>query len=134
MAYVRCIPALEEMELPGDQQAGAEIVKKALDSPLRQIAINSGMDASVVAGGVMASAQHVGFNALTEPHEDLVKAGIVDPLKVVRIALENAVSVSGMMLITEALITEAPKKEEEEKEKGKKEKKKEKRYAEGSVH
>jgi len=71
----------------------------------------------------------VGFNALTETHEDLVKAGIVDPLKVVRIALENAVSVSGMMLITEA-----PKKEGEEKEKGKKEKKKEKRYAEGSVH
>jgi chaperonin GroEL len=94
-----------------DERTGVEIVKRALEEPLRQIANNAGMEGSVVAHKVGELPGNEGFNALTEDYEDLVEAGIVDPVKVCRSALENATSIASMLLTTEALVTEKPEKE-----------------------
>jgi chaperonin GroEL len=96
-----------------DQQAGIDIVRKALESPLRQIAENSGVEGSIVVGRIKAEKanKNFGFNAQTEEYGDLVEMGIIDPAKVVRVALQNAASVAGILITTEAAIAEAPKKE-----------------------
>jgi len=95
-----------------DVQAGIKIVLKALESPIRQIAQNAGVDASIVVGKVMESKSNTfGFDAQAEEYKDLVQAGIIDPTKVVRVALQDAASVSGLLVMTEAMIAEAPKKE-----------------------
>jgi chaperonin GroEL len=96
-----------------DQQAGIEIVRKALESPIRQIAENSGVEGSIVVGRIKAEKanKNFGFNAQTEEYGDLVEMGIIDPAKVVRVALQNAASVAGLLITTEAAIAEAPKKE-----------------------
>ncbi len=95
-----------------DVQAGIKIVLKALESPIRQIAQNSGVDASIVVGKVMESKSNTfGFDAQAEEYKDLVQAGIIDPTKVVRVALQDAASVAGLLVMTEAMIAEAPKKE-----------------------
>jgi len=94
-----------------DEEVGVNIVRRALEEPLRQIAANAGVDGSIVVDKVKSGKGAFGFNAATEEYEDLVKAGVIDPTKVVRAALQNAASVAALMLSTEALIAERPKKE-----------------------
>jgi chaperonin GroEL len=107
VALVRCIPALNKMKLEGDEQIGVNIVKRALQEPLRQIAENAGEEGSIVLGKVNESKDNnFGYNALTAEYEDLVKAGILDPTKVVRTALTNAASIAALMLTTEALVAD----------------------------
>jgi chaperonin GroEL len=94
-----------------DQDAGIQIVRRALQAPIRQIAENSGVEGSIVVGKVMENASPTfGFNAQTEEYVDMIAAGIIDPAKVVRTALQDAASVAGLMITTEAAIVEAPKK------------------------
>jgi chaperonin GroEL len=110
VALLRSIPALEKLNLDGDMQIGVDIVRRALEEPIRQIVNNAGLEGSVILNKVMAGKDAYGFNAQTEEYEDLLKAGVIDPTKVTRSALENAASVSGLLLMTDALISE---KEEE---------------------
>ncbi len=109
VALVRCVPALDKLKVEGDEQIGVNIVKKALQEPLRQIAENSGEEGAIVLGKVNDSKDNnFGYNALTGDYEDLVKAGVLDPTKVVRTALQNAGSIASLMLTTEALVAELP--------------------------
>jgi chaperonin GroEL len=110
VALVRSIKALDKVKAPGDEQNGIRILKRALEEPLRQIAENAGYEGSVVLNKVLEGKESYGFNAATENYEDLIKAGVIDPTKVVRFALQNAVSVAGLMLTTEAMVTEKPEK------------------------
>ena len=108
-ALVRCEKALETLKASNeDEQTGINIVKKALTAPLRQIAENSGLDGSVVVEKVRSMSGTDGFNADTDTYEDLLKAGVVDPAKVVRTALENAASIAATVLSTEALVADLP--------------------------
>jgi chaperonin GroEL len=111
VALLRCISALDKLSLGGDDQLGVNIVKRALEDPVRQIANNAGMEGSVVVEKVKEGKDAFGLNAETAVYEDLVKAGIIDPTKVVRFALQNAASVAGLMLTTEAMVAEMPKEE-----------------------
>ena len=112
VALVRCEKALETLKADNeDEQTGINIVKKALTAPLRQIAENSGLDGSVVVENVRKMSGTEGFNADTDTYEDLLKAGVVDPAKVVRTALENAASIAATVLLTEALIADLPEKD-----------------------
>jgi chaperonin GroEL len=108
VALLRAIPELAKLELTGDQQIGVNIVKRALEEPIRQIADNAGWEGSVVVQKVKEMSANEGFNADAEQYEDLVVAGIIDPTKVTRTALQNAASISGLMLTTEALVTDIP--------------------------
>jgi chaperonin GroEL len=108
VALLRAIPNLEKLELSGDQQIGVNIVKRALEEPIRQIANNAGWEGSVVVQKVKETGANEGFNADSEQYEDLVTAGIIDPTKVTRTALQNAASISALMLTTEALVTDIP--------------------------
>jgi chaperonin GroEL len=111
VALLRCIPAVAAMKAKGDFKVGIEIIKRALEEPVRQIVNNTGLEGSVVVQELKNKEGSQGFNAQTETYEDLLKAGVIDPTKVVRIALENASSVSGLLLTTEAVIAEQPKDE-----------------------
>jgi chaperonin GroEL len=111
IAFIRCIDALSKMKLGGDDQFGVNIVKRALEEPLRQIANNAGFEGSVVVEKVKDQKGAYGLNAETGEYEDLIKAGIIDPTKVSRFALQNAASISGLMLTTEAMVAEKPKEE-----------------------
>jgi len=111
VALLRCLPALDKLKLSEDQQFGVNIVRRALEEPLRQIAANAGVEGSIVVDKVKNGKGAYGFNAATEDYEDLVKAGIIDPTKVVRYALQNAASVSGLLITTEAMVAEKPKEE-----------------------
>src|SRR5919204_313202 len=114
VALVRCTPALEKLKLEGDEQIGVNIVKRALEEPLRQIAENAGEEGAIVAGKVRENKNpNFGYNAQTGEFEDLVKAGVIDPTKVARTALQNAGSIAALMLTTEALVSEIPKEEKE---------------------
>jgi chaperonin GroEL len=109
VALARCIPALDRLKLEGDEQIGVNIVKRALQEPLRQIAQNAGEEGAIVFRKVTDSKDpHYGFNALTGVFGDLVKAGVLDPTKVVRTALANAGSIASLMLTTEALVADLP--------------------------
>ncbi len=108
VALLRSQKALEKLQLEGDMQIGVNIVKRAVEEPLRQIAANAGFEGSVVVEKVKEMKPEFGFNALTEKYEDMIKAGILDPTKVVRIALQNAASIAGLLLTTEAMIAEIP--------------------------
>jgi chaperonin GroEL len=112
VAYLRALPRLEKLakELGGEQALGVEIVKKALESPSYMIAENAGWEGPVVVSKIKEGSGAFGFNALTEKYEDLIKAGVIDPTKVERTALQNAASVASLLLTTEALIAEKPKK------------------------
>ncbi|EKD39900.1 MAG: hypothetical protein ACD_75C00257G0002 [uncultured bacterium] len=101
---------LDSLSLHGDEKNGIEILRKALAAPLRQIAENAGFEGSVVLNTVMAGEDDFGFNAQTETYENLIKSGIIDPTKVVRFALQNASSVAGLLLTTQAMIAEQPEK------------------------
>ena len=107
-ALLRCLPALEKLKLHDDEAIGVNIVKRALEEPLRQIAGNAGHEGAVVVGRVRESKdEHFGFNAETGEFGDLVKAGVIDPAKVTRLALQNAASIVSLMLTTEVLIADA---------------------------
>jgi len=112
VALIRCISALDKLTFDDDRRYGVNIIRRALEEPLRQIAGNAGVDGSIVAAKVKEGSGGFGFNAAKLEYEDLVKAGVIDPAKVVRTAIQNAASVSGLMLTTETLIAEKPKKEE----------------------
>ena len=110
VALIRCMKALDKIDVSGEEKNGIEILKRALGEPLRQIAENAGYEGSVVYRKVLEGKGDYGFNAETEKYEDLMASGVIDPTKVVRFALQNAASVSGLMITTEALITEKPEK------------------------
>jgi chaperonin GroEL len=112
VALVRAISALDKLTFDDDRRYGVNIIRRALEEPLRQIAGNAGVDGSIVAAKVKEGSGSFGFNAAKLEYEDLIKAGVIDPAKVVRTAIQNAASVSGLMLTTETLIAEKPKKEE----------------------
>jgi chaperonin GroEL len=113
VALARCVPALDKLKLEGDEQIGVNIVKRAITEPLRQIVENAGEEGAVVLGKVSDSKDpNFGYNAQTSEYEDLVKAGVLDPTKVVRTALTNAGSIASLMLTTEALVSEIPEKKE----------------------
>jgi len=111
VAYLRCVPALDKLSLGGDRQIGVNIVKKAIEEPLRMISQNAGFEGSVVVEKVKAGKNDFGFNAQTDTYEGMMKAGIIDPTKVTRFALQNAASVSALMLTTQCMIAEKPKEE-----------------------
>ena len=106
-ALLRCLTAIEKLKLQEDEAVGAGIVKRALEEPARQIAHNAGFEGAVVIGKIRESKdENYGFNADTGEYVDLVKAGVIDPAKVARLALQNAASIAGLMLTTEALVAE----------------------------
>ncbi|MGC2208757.1 MAG: chaperonin GroEL [Candidatus Korobacteraceae bacterium] len=109
VALIRCIPAVDALKLQGDEQIGANIVKRALEEPLRQIVANAGEEGAVVIGKIRENKDTAyGYNAQTSEFVDLVKAGVIDPTKVTRTALQNAGSIAALMLTTEALVAEIP--------------------------
>ena len=110
VSLIRCIPAVDKLALEGDELIGATIVKRALEEPLRTIVNNAGLEGSVIVEHVKKEKKTVGFNVDTEKLEDLFEAGVVDPTKVTRTALQNAASVASLLLTTEALVTEVPEK------------------------
>jgi chaperonin GroEL len=110
VAYIRALKALENAKFSGEEQLGVKIVKRALEEPVRQIAINAGFEGSVVTQRVTEGKDAFGFNAETGEFEDLVKAGVIDPTKVARFALQNAASVAGLLLMTEVMVAEKPEK------------------------
>jgi len=112
VALLRCVPALDNLKLEGDEKVGVNIVRRALEEPLRMIAVNAGFEGAVVADKVRQNTDpNFGFNAENEQYEDLVKSGVIDPTKVTRTALQNASSIAALLLTTEALVSEI--KEEE---------------------
>jgi chaperonin GroEL len=113
VALVRCIKALETVEAGDDEKSGISLLKRALAEPLKQIARNADHEGSVVLNKVLEGSGDVGFNAQTEVYENLIEAGVIDPKKVVRFAIQNAASVSGLMLTTEAMISEKPEEKKE---------------------
>jgi chaperonin GroEL len=108
VALLRAGKVLESLKLPGDQQIGVNIIRRAIEEPMRHIAGNAGHEGSIVVQKVRDMGADEGFNALTETYENLVKAGVIDPVKVVRSALQNAASIASLLLTTEALISEIP--------------------------
>lgn len=112
VAFLRCIPALDKLKLDHDQQIGVNIVKRALEEPIRQIVANAGLEGSIVVEKVKESKDlNFGYDAYREEYTDMVKSGIIDPTKVSRTALQNAASVAGLLLTTEVMITELPEEE-----------------------
>jgi chaperonin GroEL len=109
VAYLRCIKVLDGMKLEGDEQLGVNIVKRSLEEPARQIANNAGEEGSVVVQRVKSGEGSFGFNADTGAYSDLIEDGVIDPTKVTRTALQNATSVSALMLTTECMIADLPK-------------------------
>jgi chaperonin GroEL len=113
-ALIRALPAVEKLigELEGDEKVGAQIVARALEEPVRQIAHNAGLEGSVIVSRVKSETGNIGFNAASGQFEDMVQAGVVDPAKVVRITLQNAASIAAMLLTTECLVADKPEKKE----------------------
>jgi chaperonin GroEL len=111
VVLLRSVGALDRLKVSGDEKIGADIVRRALEEPIRQIAENAGVDGPIVVQKVRESNGAFGFNAETEEYEDLMTAGIIDPTKVTRIALQNAASIAGLMVTTECMVTEIPEKE-----------------------
>jgi chaperonin GroEL len=111
VALLRCLPAIEALKLEGDEQIGSDIVKRAVEAPLRSLSQNAGVEGSIIVQEVKRRKGNDGYNVATGNYEDLVKAGVVDPKKVTRTALQNASSIAGLLLTTECLITELPEKE-----------------------
>jgi chaperonin GroEL len=110
VALVRCLGALDKVTVSGEEKAGINLLKRALGEPLKYIAINAGYEGSVVLQKVQKGKGDFGFNAETERYEKLMASGVIDPTKVVRLALQNAASVAGLMITTEAMISEKPEK------------------------
>jgi chaperonin GroEL len=108
VAYIRTLPALDKMKLEGDEKIGVNIVKKALEEPLKMIAANAGMEGSIVVEKIKEKKGAFGFNARTDKYEDMIAAGVIDPTKVTRFALQNAASVASLMLTTQCMIADKP--------------------------
>ena len=113
VALLRSVPALEKMKLEGDQQFGVNIVRRACEEPIRLIAENAGVEGSIVVDKVRTAKASNGYNAATDEYVDLVEAGVIDPTKVTRCALQNAASVAGLMLTTEVTVTDLPEEKKE---------------------
>jgi chaperonin GroEL len=113
VALIRCMDAVRQLKLEGDEKTGANILAKALTMPCYYIAANAGVTANIVVNKVSQGKGGFGYNAETDKYEDLLKAGVIDPAKVTRIALQNAVSIAGLLLTTGCLVTEKPKEKEE---------------------
>jgi chaperonin GroEL len=111
VAFIRTQGALDAVKLEGDEAVGLEIVRRAVESPLRQLANNAGQEGALIVQEVKKRKGNEGYNVATGEYTDLVKAGVVDPTKVTRTALQNAASISGLLLTTEALVTELPEKD-----------------------
>jgi chaperonin GroEL len=111
VAFIRTLPDLEKMKLPGDQQIGVEIVRRALEEPTRQLAANAGKEGSVIVEQVKKDKQNMGYNVMSEKFEDMAEAGIIDPTKVTRTALQNAASIASLLVTTEAVVVEKPEEE-----------------------
>ncbi len=112
VALLRTIKAIEALKLEGDEAFGAQIVRRAIEHPVRVLCFNAGVDGGVVVKEILANKGNYGFNVATGEYEDLVKAGVVDPTKVTRTALQNAASIAGLLLTTECIITDLPEKKE----------------------
>jgi chaperonin GroEL len=112
VALIRCLKALEGLEGNDEQLAGINVVRRAVEAPLRFIADNAGVEGSIVVDKVKGLKAANGFNAATEEYEDLIQAGVIDPTKVVRTALQNAASVSSLLLTTEAMVADKPEPKE----------------------
>jgi chaperonin GroEL len=112
VALLRCTKAIDAVKLEGDEAIGAQIVRRAIESPIRMLCANAGVEGAVVVGQVLAGKGNYGYNVATGEYEDLVKAGVVDPTKVTRTALQNSASIAGLLLTTECMITEIPDKKE----------------------
>ncbi len=113
VSVLRCIPSIEKLKLDGDERIGADIIKRALYAPIKQISENAGVDGSIVAQKVMDSKeQNFGYNALTHEYGDMIKMGVIVPTKVERTALSNAASIASLLLATDAIISDLPKKED----------------------
>ena len=111
VALLRAAIALKELKLPGDEQIGVDIIRRACEEPIRQIVQNSGEEGAIVMGKIRENNNpHFGYNAQTDKYEDLVESGVIDPAKVTRSALQNAASIAGLMLTTEAMVCEIPEK------------------------
>jgi chaperonin GroEL len=110
VAFIRAVKALEKTKLQGEEQLGINLVKRALEEPVRQIANNAGFEGSVVVQEVISGKDAYGFNAETGQYEDLIKSGVIDPTKVTRFALQNAASVAGLLMTTDAMVAEKPEK------------------------
>jgi len=108
VAYLRALPALGKLELAGDEQIGVNIVRKAIEEPIKMIAANAGLEGSIVVEKVKEKKGSFGFNARTDVYEDMIAAGVIDPTKVTRFALQNAASVSGLLLTTQCMIADKP--------------------------
>jgi chaperonin GroEL len=111
VVFIRAMDALYKLKMKGEEKIGADIVRKAMEAPLRQIANNAGAEGSLVAQKVKELPTNEGYNADADKYEDMVAAGIIDPTKVVRLALQHSSSIAGLMLTTEALVTEMPEEE-----------------------
>ncbi len=111
VALLRAIPAVEKLKLEGDEEVGANIIRRALEEPARQISINAGYEGSVVVNRLKGEATNIGFDAEGEEYTDMIASGIIDPTKVTRSAIQNAASVSALMITTETLIADKPEKE-----------------------
>ena len=111
VALLRCIPKLDDLKLKGDEAVGAAIVRKALEEPVKQIAINAGLEGSVVVEKVKNEKTNVGYDAEKDRYTDMIQAGVIDPTKVTRTALQNAASIAGLLLTTEACVTDIPEPE-----------------------
>jgi len=112
VGLIRSIPVLDKMKLEGDEKIGAEIVKRSLEEPIRQLAENAGLEGSVVVQRVKQEKANVGFDVNQDAYVDMIEAGVIDPTKVTRSALQNAASVAALLLMTEAVVTDKPEKEE----------------------
>ncbi|HEC97764.1 MAG TPA: chaperonin GroEL [Nitrospirae bacterium] len=113
VALLRCIPAIDALNLEGDQQVGVGIVRKSLEEPIKQIVVNAGLEGAIIVEKVKDSKEkNYGFDAQSEQFTDMIEAGIIDPTKVTRTALQNAASVASLMLTTEVMVTEIPEKED----------------------
>jgi chaperonin GroEL len=112
VGFVRCLAAVAGLTLEGDEAIGATIIRRALEEPIRQLANNAGVEGSIVVQKVKEGTGAFGYNVATDTYEDLMAAGVVDPTKVARSALQNAASIAALMLTTEALITELPEKKD----------------------
>jgi chaperonin GroEL len=113
VALVRCLDALEKMKIKAAQKLGVKVIMRAIEEPLRQIANNAGLEGSVVIDKVKNGQGSFGYNADSDTYEDLMKAGVIDPTKVVRLALQNAASVASLMLTTQAMVAEKPEEKPE---------------------
>ena len=111
VALLRCIPPLDELKLEGDEQIGVNIIKRALEEPIRQIVNNAGLEGSIVIQKVREEKTNVGYDVVAEQYRDMLQAGVIDPTKVTRTALENASSIAALLITTEVLITDIPEKE-----------------------